>query len=258
MPDRLASLLANAWARDIVALFITFAVALTWLRINDGLAQRRILSRDLSRKLIHIGTGPLFILCWVLYSQQPQSRWLAALVPGLITLQFILIGLGVIKDDGAVQAMSRTGDRRELLYGPAQYGVIFVLVTLLFWLDSPVGIVALLILCAGDGMADVIGRRFGSAKLPINVRKSWAGSIAMLLSGFLLSLAYVALFNRWGVWAFSVQAAVVPLLLISLVATLIEAVSGADMDNVTITVAALGAGWLLTDGLGMWRVPFLG
>jgi phytol kinase len=244
--------------QDIVALFITFVVALGWLRVNDVLAQRRVFSRDLSRKLIHIGTGLLFILCWMLYSNEGQSRWLAALVPGMITLQFALIGFGVIKDEGAVQAMSRTGDRRELLYGPLQYGIIFVLMTLLFWLDSPVGIVVLVILCAGDGLADIIGRRFGGVRLPINPRKSWAGSIAMAVAGFAVAWGYLALFTQWGVFQMSLTAALVPLALISLTATLIEAVSGADMDNVTITVAALGMAWLLTDASGIWDVPFLG
>lgn len=254
----LAPFFSNVWIQDIVALFATFAVALTWLRLNDALARRRIFSRDLSRKLIHIGTGLLFILCWMLYSGEAQSRWMAALVPGLITLQFALIGAGVIKDEGAVQAMSRTGDRRELLYGPLQYGVIFVLTTLLFWLDTPVGIVVLAILCAGDGMADIIGRRFGRARLPINPRKSWAGSVAMAVAGFVAAWGYVALFTQWGVFSASLAAAIVPLILISLTATLIEAVSGADMDNVTITVAALGMAWLLTDATGLWDVPFLG
>jgi phytol kinase len=36
------------------------------------------------------------------------------------------------------------------------------------------------LMCGGDGLADIIGRRFGSgAKLPHNSNKSWAGSAAM-------------------------------------------------------------------------------
>lgn len=254
----LPGFLSNPWINDLLALFVSFIVALSWLRLNDALARRRILSRDLSRKLIHIGTGPLFILCWLLFSNGPQSRWLAALVPGLITLQFLLIGLGRIQDQDAVQAMSRTGDHRELLYGPLQYGVVFVLLTLLFWLNSPVGIVALLILCAGDGMADLVGRRFGSARLPFNPRKSWAGSAAMLVAGFVVSLAYLMLFNALGVFSLNLVGALLPVFLICLTATLIEAVSGADMDNVTVTVAAVGMAWLLTDATGIWDVPFMG
>jgi len=234
----LSAFLSNPWINDALALFVSFVVALTWLRLNDALARHRLVSRELSRKLIHMGTGPLFILCWLFFSNGPQSRWLAALVPGLITLQFLLIGLGRIEDPDAVQAMSRTGDRRELLYGPLQYGVMFVLLTLLFWMNSPVGIVALLILCAGDGMADLVGRRFGHSRLPFNPRKSWAGSIAMVIASLAFSLAYLALFNAVGVLNLDLAAALLPLFLICLAATVVEAVSGADMDNVTITVAA--------------------
>ena len=252
------SLFPSPWLQDIVALFITFAAALLWLRLTDILARRKIVFRHLSRKLIHIGTGPIFVLCWLLFSGASQSRWLAALVPALITLQFALIGLGVLKDEDAVQAMSRSGNRRELLYGPLQYGVVFVLATLLFWVKSPVGIVTLMILCGGDGLADVIGRRFGRARLPVNPNKSWAGSAAMLLVGFALAMVYLWLFSAAGVFNFSLAGAIIPGFLISLAATVVEAVSGADMDNVTISVTALGVAWLLIDGLGVWNVPFLG
>lgn len=248
----------SPWLQDIVALFITFAAALLWLRFTDILARRKIVSRHLSRKLIHIGTGPIYVLCWLLYSGADQSRWLAALVPAVITLQFALIGLGVLKDEDAVQAMSRSGNRRELLYGPLQYGIIFILATLLFWVNSPVGIVTLMILCGGDGLADVVGRRFGRARLPLNPNKSWAGSIAMLVAGFGLAMAYLWLFTGLGVLSLSPAAALIPVFLICLAATVVEAVSGPDMDNITITVTALGVAWLLTDGLGVWDVPFLG
>lgn len=252
------SVFPSPWLQDIVALFITFAAALLWLRFTDILARRKIVSRHLSRKLIHIGTGPIFVLCWLLFSGASQSRWLAALVPTIITLQFALIGLGVLKDDDAVQAMSRSGNRRELLYGPLQYGVVFVVTTLLFWVNSPVGIVTLMILCGGDGLADVVGRRFGHVRLPLNPNKSWAGSLTMLLAGFGLAMAYLWLFTSTGVLDLSLAAAIVPVFLICLAATVVEAVSGADMDNITIAVTALGVAWLLTDGLGVWDVPFLG
>lgn len=252
------TLFPSPWLQDIVALFITFAAALLWLRIMDTLAQRKLLSRHLSRKLIHIGTGPIFVLCWLLYSGEPQSRWLAALVPAIITLQFTLIGLGVIRDEGAVQAMSRSGNRRELLYGPLQYGLVFVLATLLFWVNSPVGIVVLMILCGGDGLADVVGRRFGRARLPLNPNKSWAGSSAMLLGGCGLALLYLGIFAAAGALEINVAAAIVPVFLIGLAAAVVEAVSGPDMDNITIAVTALGTAWLLTDGLGLWDAPFLG
>lgn len=39
-----------------------------------------------------------------------------------------------------------------------------------------------------SGMADIIGRRFGSQKLPYNQNKSIVGSITMAVSGFLASI----------------------------------------------------------------------
>lgn len=42
--------------------------------------------------------------------------------------------------------------RSELIKGPFYYGVAVVVTTVGFWRTSPIGIVALINLCAGDGM----------------------------------------------------------------------------------------------------------
>jgi phytol kinase len=52
------------------------------------------------------GTGPLFMLCWPLYSPGAHSRWLAASVPALAGLQFALVGAGIVKDDTLVAGAS--------------------------------------------------------------------------------------------------------------------------------------------------------
>ena len=96
-------MLDNLW----IALALTFVLALAWLRLNDFAAARGWVESSASRKIIHIGTGPVFVLCWLLFPEDPAGRYLAALVPGLITAQFALVGTGVIKDEAAVQAMSR-------------------------------------------------------------------------------------------------------------------------------------------------------
>ncbi|MGD8814140.1 MAG: hypothetical protein PVI78_06645, partial [Anaerolineales bacterium] len=140
---------SNPLHQDLVATLITFAIALTWLRIMDALAHRGLIEQRLSRKIIHIGTGPLFVICWNFFSASQQARFLAALVPLAITFQFFLVGIGVMQDQAAVEAMTRTGNRREILRGPLFYGIVFVICTLLFWRRSPVGIVALMLMCGG-------------------------------------------------------------------------------------------------------------
>jgi len=230
---------------SIFATFLTFAVALAFLRLMDFLAHRGWIESRLSRKIIHIGTGPIFVLCWLLFEDSWDARWLAALVPLAITAQFALVGLGVIKDEAAVQAMSRSGDRREILRGPLYYGIVFVLLTLVFWKDSPVGIVALMLMCGGDGIADLVGRRVASPKLPWSREKSVAGSLAVLLGGWVLSALILAVYVRAGIFAGPWSAFLLPLALVALAGMAVESLPYKDIDNLTVTLAAVLVGLLV-------------
>ncbi len=40
------------------------------------------------------------------------------------------------------------------------YGGVFIASTLLFWRESPAGIILVTALCAGDGFAGLIGEQF--------------------------------------------------------------------------------------------------
>jgi phytol kinase len=236
---------ANKVVQDIVATVITLATALAWLRVIDAFAQRGLLEQRLSRKIIHIGTGPLFVLCWNLFSAQPWARWLAALVPLAITLQFVAVGFGWLKDDAAVKAMTRHGDPREILRGPLYYGIVFVVCTILFWRTSPVGILALMLMCGGDGLADIVGRRWGRAKLPFSPEKSWAGSAAMFAGSFVFAWAFVALFGALGYFPLNLAGAAGRIALIALAATVVEALPFHDVDNITVTLTASVLGLVL-------------
>jgi phytol kinase len=233
------------FSNNILAVVFTFALILIWLRILDFAAHRGWLSSHLSRKLIHTGTGPVFVLCWLLFDHSTLSPYLAALVPFAITLQFLLVGLGVMRDEAAVKALSRSGDRREILKGPLYYGIIFVLLTILYWKNSPIGMIALMVLSGGDGLADIIGRRFGKHKLPWNQGKSWAGSLGMFLGAWGFSLLVLWVYHAVGIFPQPVGAYLLPVTLISLACTLVETLPVKDMDNITITLTALLLGHLL-------------
>ena len=230
---------------EIIATIITFAIALGFLRLMDFLAQRGWIDSRLSRKLIHIGTGPIFVLCWLLYPNTPESRWLAALVPFMIVVQFALVGLGVMKDEAAVQAMSRNGDRREILRGPLYYGIVFVVLTLVFWKNSPVGMTALMLMCGGDGLADIIGRRIASPKLAWSAEKSIAGSLGVFFGGWVLTALILFIYVSIGVFTKSFASYILPISIIALVGTLVESLPHKDVDNITVTLAAVLVGLFL-------------
>lgn len=230
---------------SFVATFLTFAIALAFLRLMDYFAHQGWIEPRLSRKLIHIGTGPIFVLCWLFYPDAPEARWLAALIPFSITVQFALVGLGVIKDEASVRAMSRTGDRREILRGPLYYGVMFVLLTIIFWKDSPVGITALMIMCGGDGIADLVGRHFNSKKLPHSPQKTIAGSLGVFIGGWLLSAFVLAIYAGVGIFGKPFTAYLLPLSIISLASAAVESLPQRDVDNITVTTVAALLGYFL-------------
>ncbi len=227
---------------NLIATILTFAIALIFLRMMDFFAQRGWIEAGLSRKLIHIGTGPIFVLCWLMFPDSPEARWLAALVPLMIVLQFALVGLGVIQDQAAVQAMSRSGDRREILRGPLYYGIAFVILTVVFWKDSPTGMTALMLMCGGDGLADIIGRGVASPKIPWSPEKSVAGSLSVFVGGWLMSALILWIYGLAGVFKTPFLQTLGPISLVALVGTLVESLPFKDVDNLTVTLAAVLTG----------------
>jgi phytol kinase len=230
---------------SFLALFLTFSAAIGWLRLMDFFAHKGWIESRLSRKIIHIGTGPIFVLCWLLFPNVWYARWLAALVPFAISVQFALTGLGVIKDDASVKAMSRSGDPKEILRGPLYYGIMFVVITLVFWKTSPVGMTALMMMCGGDGVADVIGRAFSSPKLFHSPQKSVAGSLGVFFGGWIMTALILAVYVRLGLFSGPFSSFLMPITVIAAVSTLVESLPQRDVDNITVTVTAAILGWFL-------------
>jgi phytol kinase len=230
-------MLADISAADLRALALAFLLCIAWLRLCDALAARGALAARDSRKLVHIGTGPIFLLPWLAFSAAPAARLLAALVPLAITLRFAAVGLGLLEDAAAVAALSRSGAAAELLAGPCLYGALFVAATLLGWRSSPAAVVALCTLCGGDGLADVVGRRLGSGNpLPHSRGKSWAGSAAFVAGALACALPMLAAFAAEGhlasppAWQTGC---------VVLAAAAIESLPLEDVDNATVFAAAV-------------------
>lgn len=234
-------MLNNIW----LALIITFALALLWLRINDFMAHQGWISSSVSRKIIHMGTGPIFVLCWLLFPEAQYARYLAALVPLGITVQFALVGWGIIRDQASVDAMSRNGNPNEILKGPLYYGIVFVVLTLIYWRDSMIGIVALMLLCGGDGLADIVGKKMGSMRIPWSKEKSVEGSIAMFFGGWLMSLGVLYVYIQHGFFDVTLGSLLIPVTLIALAGTLMESLHFRDIDNITVPALAVVLGYFL-------------
>jgi hypothetical protein len=61
-----------------------------WLQLWIQLAKAKVVETKLSRKIIHTGSGPLFMLLWPLYSSTDStSKFIAAAVPIIQTARLL-------------------------------------------------------------------------------------------------------------------------------------------------------------------------
>ncbi|XP_010426391.1 PREDICTED: farnesol kinase, chloroplastic-like [Camelina sativa] len=235
----------NTVLSDISACGIFGIITFSCLRFWGEIGKRGgIFDQKLIRKFVHINIGLVFLLCWPLFSYGIQGALFASIVPGLNILRMLLLGLGVYQDEGTIKSMSRHGDRRELLKGPLYYALSITLACIFFWKTSPISIAVICNLCAGDGMADIVGRRFGTERLPYNRNKSFAGSIGMVTVGFLASVVYMYYFASFGYIEVSVGM-ILRFAVISIASALVESLPTDIDDNLTISLTSALVGFLL-------------
>ena len=112
-------------------------------------------------------SGCVFVLTWPLFpAPSLLTNCVAASVVGAATVQFILVGTGVIKDKRLVNGVGHgPGHERKLLEGPTQYGIVLTAATAAAF-RKPLSVVLIGVLCAGDATAALVGRAIGRIPLP--------------------------------------------------------------------------------------------
>ena len=157
--------------RDQIACIITFLGATGFVKGCTYACKHNIIESSVSRKIIHTFSGILFISCWPLFSKQYAARFFAASI--MLVFNFRIWKAGQIRASGKTllecadenkaenelelaNAMSRTDDAKEALEGPLIYGFIVLVATVAFWRDNLIGIIAISVLAAGDGVSPII------------------------------------------------------------------------------------------------------
>jgi phytol kinase len=180
--------------------------------------------RELSRKIVHIGTGPVVVLAW----------WLA--IPASIAVP-ISIGITLMTAvNYRLKLLPEVEDIDRHSYGTVAYGLAISLLLILFWPNQAVAVCAgVLVMAFADGLAGLVGRGMKSPSWTIwQQRKSTAGTVTMgLVSALVLIL--LVLIN---------QSDLHPLRLIavSALAVGLEQLSRWGIDNLSVPVA-VGLCW---------------
>lgn len=215
------------WLKIAIASGWVFLIILiAWLVSRFTPTQTEII-----RKIVHIGSGNVILLAW--WFHIPAYVGIsAAILAGLISVISYFVPV--------LPGINSVG-RQSL--GTFFYAVsIGILVGYFWYLHKPeYAALGILIMAWGDGLAALIGQRFGKHKYYLfGVNKSWEGSLTMTVVSYLVSVIILlaARGNSWQIWLVSA--------LVSILATLLESVSFWGIDNLTVPIGSAILAYSLT------------
>jgi phytol kinase len=181
--------------------------------------------RELGRKLVHIGSGLVLPIAWFSSMPQPLALAIALLATGGAALNHRFRLLPELEDVG----------RRSV--GTIAYGLAITLLVASWWPQrADLVCAATLVMALGDGLAGLVGAGLPSPCWRIfGQTKSLLGTTVMAL----VSLLVLGLLLP--------QLAGFQLLAVAVAATLLEQLSWAGLDNLSVPLGvAVLASWLTT------------
>ncbi|MFQ5436559.1 MAG: diacylglycerol/polyprenol kinase family protein [Anaerolineae bacterium] len=212
----------NNWLGFLLCFIYIFSI----IGVAELLRRQRGYSSDFTRKVIHIGVG---MLSWALHFLFDTPWFFIAAAVLFMIINFLDWRFGLIK------SMAST-DQSNL--GTVYFPLAAAVVALLLWQQPPLMVAALMPLTWGDGLAPVIGKRWGKRPYTIHTsHRTLEGSAGFAAAAFLFT--WLALWFIGGNPAIAPVAALLPALVIALATTAVEAISIWGLDNLTITAVAL-------------------
>ncbi len=201
-------------------------IVLAWLLLigsaSEG-ARRLGFGPEITRKIVHIGAGHVILLAWWLMLPAWMGVAAAVIFAGIALVSYRLPILPGINSVG----------RRS--WGTFFYAVSIGLLMGWCWPRGYpyFGVIGILIMCWGDGLAALVGQRWGRHGYEVlGEKKSWEGSLTMAIASALVVLAVLGSLQgiTWSLVAIALGVAIA--------ATCLEAVSKYGIDNLTVPIGA--------------------
>tara|TARA_B100000700_G_scaffold321849_1_gene421989 strand:- start:241 stop:894 length:654 start_codon:yes stop_codon:yes gene_type:complete len=174
--------------------------------------------KELPRKIVHIGTGPIIPLVWWL----EISKELAIGIATAITIALFI--------NHQIRLVPSLEDIPRKSYGTIAYGLSITLLILFFWPQQASAVIAgVLVMAFGDGLAGLIGREVNSLTWKVlGQKKSLVGTLTMGLISCIVLLSITIITGQ------SFQP--IKILSISALAVLLEQISIGGIDNLTVPI----------------------
>ncbi|MBD1828028.1 SEC59/DGK1/VTE5 family protein [Microcoleus vaginatus GB1-A2] len=219
---------------EIPTVWLQISLVGVWLGlillVAEGLNRFTSVDAEVSRKVVHIGTGNVILLAW----------WLE--IPGWVGISAgVLAGaIALISYQVPILPSLNTIKRKSL--GTFFYAVSISVLVAWFWplQHQEYAALGILVMTWGDGLAAVIGQKYGQHIYRVwGTQKSWEGSATMyLVSLAVSSLILLAVQGAvWQTWAVSA--------VVALVAATLESVSKLGIDNLTVPIGSAAIAFFL-------------
>jgi phytol kinase len=197
------------------------------------------ISVELTRKIVHIGSGHALLWAWLFNIPVKICLWASVLAGIIALISYFLPILPSIESVG----------RKSL--GTFCYALSIGILSGWFWqINQPqYAVIGILVMAWGDGMAAIIGKRYGKDfYFVMGNQKSWQGSLTMMTMSFLVTSIILQFTLDVNTWESIFHLGIISLL-VSILATGLESYSQLGIDNLTVPLGSAMACFYLTNWL---------
>lgn len=207
---------------NIIGLLISFPFLGLVIALGIFLKHRYAITSESMRKFVHIGVSNWWFI---------EIGFFNTLAYALVGPVFFIVANSLFTFLGWGKALGM--DDRKRNYGLIYFPITLLILVVLQYqgLVSPLACsIAVLIMGYGDGLAALVGAKWGKKKLPIKfATKSYLGTLVMALVSFGITLAGLLLYSPLGLGVI-----VAISLLIALVGAIVEALTPFALDNISV------------------------
>lgn len=213
-------------------LIIQISVVAAWLGLvflASEILHRFKQDPELVRKVVHIGTGNVLPIAWWLHI----PTWLC------VTAGVTFSAIALISHYTNILPMLNDVGRKT--YGIFYYALSITILVTVLWNDYPqYAVIGVMVMSWGDGMAALIGKRFGKHTfIHMGNKRSLEGSFAMFATSLIVMLCIFGFTH--GIHLNDVGIAVP----VAAIAALLEAFSPGGTDNITVPLSSAALSYVL-------------
>lgn len=211
---------------NIIGLLISFPFLAVVIAIGIFLKRQYSISSETMRKFVHIGVSNWWFI---------EANFFTTLSFALVGPIFFIVTNSLFTFLGWGKALGM--DDRKRNYGLIYFPITLLLLVVLEYqgaVSSLACSIAVMIMGYGDGLAALIGAKWGQKRLPLSfAKKTYLGTLVMACVSFVITFIGLAGYSTLGMGS-----VVAISFMIAIVSAVVEAIAPLALDNITVPLIA--------------------